>query len=785
MTSSPIPARTQLLAVVLGTVAFCLGYFLDGFIPVLDTRLALDVFVQFYREWRFTGRFPGWLELGQFGFPSHTIEWFLIGAPQTIFMMIGRILDVSDAVTLFKCALVLEMIVLATGAWWFAGQWTSADRVGSCLRIGFALWLAGSTPWMTGSNFSFHFISGLPWLLGFVTRWLNRPSALGFAGILFSALAYAWGNISYFVPAIALAVLVYSFVYWVITRKSDLRMSTRSGLPVRVGGYVLALVGLIGAGAYVWVATHAVEGMTFGPSGRDPVTGKVDLVIFLTHGGEISAGRFHEALTGIRPFREAPLFLGVFVALGVVLQIFFVRSAVGLSVLGSAAVLHLLSQGGLTADALYRIFAPIAFYRHLGFLPCMTKVFLGIAAFSAWSQLFAREDLRARVQVWASAFAHRRWIGIAVLAFVAWSIWDFTVSEMLHRFFSETGCKEPILRKCGLNPWTISTALLLFQLMAPVVAIALLLLGLNQSGTVRSGLLASWILAEVSLLSLSTLVQFPRDRVRASAFKEVYQQAMEAPSHLGLRRTDVSVESEVGKNFLVRHAYDFGGHWIEGAQYAWQYGTHGLDPCLPRGRADFWPRGISQVLKARGAKETIYPDGKVTDPWLAAALGCTADRARWVTSASPASTQPAQSAIELSSSQPTLEHVWMQVAPEKIRVQQQPRSLKIERPALGRQIATVGPSQGDAWIYWSIPYAEGWRWIDEAGSVSQPVIANGGFMATPVSAGAGTYRLEYVDQTQVGRATALMRAVATVVVLAWLAWMIMQLISRSNEPKQA
>jgi hypothetical protein len=360
-----------------------LFYFRPAFIPVGDTMHVFCMFYFFYNEFFTHGHLAQWMPFSAFGVPSLLPQVAGITPVRYAVGLFAVMLQIREVLAVWKFTVLLEQMVFLLGLYLLSRVLYSRRSAVFFVCLGGIL----STFWWEQIFFGFHVFYLLPLVLYLMLMFLKkgRPEYFWMAGL---------AAISAFVGVTPYAAGLWLFIFLIILAALSWRHrdSWARLLVPRRANIVLAVLFFGMAAVYVYAVCAQSRGVEILSGGRDPHTGKCLLSDFLQHGGLVSPGAVLRAfVTG--DVRHKVGDVGNLAYIGLLPLVFFlwavarVRNTIYYALLVITAALTALSFGGIAARILYH-FPLVGYYRHLGYLYGLIKVFILLCAGFGWEHFF-------------------------------------------------------------------------------------------------------------------------------------------------------------------------------------------------------------------------------------------------------------------------------------------------------------------------------------------------------------------------------------------------------------
>lgn len=384
------PASTSKTAVNKGFMALTLflafvnlPYLLKILLPIHDTSHLFRIFYFFYNDAFYNAQLPQWLPFGFYGFQS-SLEFSLISPACLLTGLVGLALRVRDAMLLYNAALLIEQYVMLIGMYRLGRL--LFEHEATVMAVCISMICGNVLGTQLGLNFRMFYL--IPLVLYFVLLYFRdkRPRDL-MAGLIVSLLWFQ-GVASYVVAVPALAISSVFLGMAVADLRQWREYAAVSRREALTGAVLFALfIAVLGA-YYLYLKGSMDEAVLLSP-GRNPDF-SVTLERFLTfpNTGRLGLGKFmgmvlpYELGTdGFLGF-ESTTYFGLIPLCLAIYACIAVRGRVLYSLIFSVLMLGLLSVGSMTpvAEALYRWFPLMKYYRHIGYAAAAYKVLIPIIA---------------------------------------------------------------------------------------------------------------------------------------------------------------------------------------------------------------------------------------------------------------------------------------------------------------------------------------------------------------------------------------------------------------------
>lgn len=565
-------------------------YYASTFVPCADTLLQFHLFHFFYSELYYHGHVAEWFPYGTYGLPGHF--YFIIESSLSwAFMFLGALLKIKNALALFKASMIFEQLLLLLGTYLFSRKvFTRRSTV-------FVVCLVTecSTIWFSQYFFNFRLYFLLPLVLYFLVTFFEdrRPECFWLAGItcLVWGLGLLYGAVLVFY-VLAVIFLALLFKYGDAWRCIFCR-SPKNWLFFALFAVLLA--------ACAYYQLNAADNILVQRLGRDPVTKRIPLEVFLTYGG---SSRFAEVLwcflvgwpcylPAASPW-DNTVYIGLLPLVFFIWAVFNVKEPLFRGMAISAIALAAFSFGGVVAKAAFHL-PGMPLYRHIGLVYGLVKMLMILCAGFGWERFLLSKN-RFRYLSVGSVFL----IFLLLGGYLIFSVENNIVRDMQPEFF------QRISRGGEWLTWTYLRAAvyLVLPLAAMVMAGAAAWVRSRKTdwripewgvpAVLISGLLFDvlsfqYVVAqEVSRLPPALSGTLDSFRVNRLEFQgERYWKPVNARQQQAKTLTD--------------------GVYNRGAVHGLAYNFIQFDPCKSEYRSDWWSPGVPKLLDAASAN---YPGAR-------------------------------------------------------------------------------------------------------------------------------------------------------------------------------
>lgn len=604
-----------LLALVGIVCVINLPYWDPRFMVGHDTKNTYLVFHYFYNHLVWYSELPHWLPFGEYGYNSLFYQLCDFSPCTYLAGLLGWVLRMRDTLLLFKLSAFGDQLVF------LLGLHLLSRRLYKQRRTAFLVCLMGvaSVVWTWQIYWCLRQFYLIPLVLYFYHTFLeDRLSWAFWAGILTMLISLV-GGLPYWAPIYAFLMIIMTL----ILLPSHWRSFACLLRPSRADAALMSLIVLC-AVSLGYVLTTCLAGLHNYAPGRSLSGMKTHLQTYLTYIAPVW-GQLHSFIDGTLPDRpmgsnqpaDLTLYVGLLSIVGFVVACLRVRNIWFYSLAGGMAAVALLADSGAFSWLLYRGMPGLDKFRHLGLLLEVVKVLLLLAGGFGIERILAALECRERL-----AARFRPALFLSLLAALV-LVLDMLVSSQayLPEAWSSPMVLEQMLPQGG--GWVI-------------VRLAVWALALTALFVVPRIPRVARFLPAVALPVLISCACFI-DMACFQAYHWTNRSSGQYAGHLELEplkfieaRTWEPSEDALQKDRVIRSSP--GGAYLAFYANALQY-----DLCKPFGRVDIFPKGVHELVTARGglpSQQTIWetflpPD----DAELLAVLGCTAPKVRFVTRA--------------------------------------------------------------------------------------------------------------------------------------------------------
>jgi len=604
-----------LLALVGILLAINLPYWSPDFMVGHDTKNTYLVFHYFYNHLFWYAELPHWLPFGEYGYNALFYQLCDFSPSTYLTGLLGWGLRVRDSLFLFKLSVFGDQLIF------LLGLNLLSRRLYNRRLTAFLVCLIGisSVVWTWQIYWCLRQFYLIPLVLYFYYRFLEeRTSWCFWAGILM-LLSSLVGGLPYWAP-------IYAFLFIVMTIiLLPSRWRSFSCLLRPTAKDLVLIVMIVACAAAVgYVIVTCLAGLHNYAPGRSLGEMRTNLQTYLTYvapiWGELHAffdGTLPERLVRLNQPEDLNLYVGLLALAGFAVAFLRVRNVWFYSLAGGMVALALLADSGAVSWLLYWLMPGLDKFRHLGLLLELVKVLLLLAGGFGVDQLL---DSIADRERFAGQF--RPLLLLSLLAGLC-LVLDMLVSSQAYQpaAWSSPMVLSDMLPQGG--GWVV--------LRLAVWALALCALFAIPRIQRLAGVLPATVLP--GLVVAACLV----DMVSFQGYHWTNRSTAPYAGHLELEPLVFSDSRSRGPSAAAMHKHDIIMSSPGGAYLAFYANALQHDLCVPMGRVDIFPKGVHELVTARGASPSQYDFGETflppDDPQLLTVLGCEVPKLRFVTQA--------------------------------------------------------------------------------------------------------------------------------------------------------
>lgn len=604
-----------LLALICLLVVINIPYWDSQFMVGSDTKNTYLAFHYFYNHLVWYSELPQWLPYGEYGYSSLFYQICDFSPSSYLTGLIGWALRVRNTLILFKLAAFGDQLLFLLGLH-LLSRYIYRHRI-TCFII--CLLGIGSVVWTWQIYWCLRFFYLVPLALYFYYRFFVERLSWAFWATLLTLLFVLVGGLPYWVPIYFYLFLVMTLImlpeYW-RSFGSLFRPGWRDGL--------LAAVVVSSVIALGYVLLTCLEGLHNYSPGRATEGMYTDLKTFLTFNSPF--WRYvHSFIDGTVPYGEEPtgfltdlnLYVGLLPLGTLLFALLHVRNRIFFSLVGGLAAILLLAANGMSSVVLYWLMPGMKAFRHLGLLLEFAKVLLLLSAGFGLDLLITRLKVRGWLKKHFSTFVY-----VSLMVGLCVSL-DMVVSQMAYN----PKCWTSPMQFAAMLPKggeLISIRLAVWGIILTVIFVGGRAPSLGRFLTVR---MVTVLLVVACLVDMGTFQCFQWQY--SSHSKNAGRLELRPLSYNNRRDKEYTAEAKRDDK-IIRYSEDavYLGYYANIIQY---------DPCIPARLIQLFPRGVHELVTARGANPvqqkmwgTFLP---FSDHPLLDVLGCDANKIRFVTQA--------------------------------------------------------------------------------------------------------------------------------------------------------
>lgn len=603
-----------LLLLIVFLAAINIPYWGRQFMVGHDTKNIYLIFHYFYNHLVWYGELPQWLPYGEYGYSSLFYQLCNISPCTYLAGFLGWLLRVKDTLILFKLAAFGDQLLFLFGLHLLSGK-LYRNRI-TCFVI--CLLGVGCVVWTWQIYWGLRFFYLLPLALYFFYRFFDEHLSWAFWGTLLTLLFSFVGGLPYWAP-------IYLFLFLVMTLVMLPGHWRAFGTLLRPGwrGGLLALVVVVSTVALGYLLLTCLDGLHNYSPGRATRGMYTDLRTFLTFNDPvwryahlfIDGAKLSGAIDGYPD--DLILYVGLLPVGILLMAILYVRDRKFCSLFGGLAAILLIAGSGLSSIVLYWLIPGMKTFRHLGLLLALAKILLLLSAG------FGIDLLASRLKVRGWLEEHFRPITYFTLLAGLCIIFDMVVSQMVYNPKSWATPMQLALMLPKGGEWIV------VRLAVWAVALTLLFacVRLKTLNKRLSPQFALGMLVFVCLIDIGSYQLFQwHNRCQG---KYAGRLELTPLRYHDVRKVELSTESKRDDAVIKSSENEsYHGFYANIVQH---------DPCVPVGHIDIFPRGVHELVTARGANPV---QGKIwgtfipfSDPLLLNVLGCNDNKLRFVSQA--------------------------------------------------------------------------------------------------------------------------------------------------------
>ncbi len=558
---------------------------LPDFVPIHDTFQVFGMFHYYYSEFFFNNQIVQWLPFETYGMDSHYFQTMNFSPFSYLAFVIGKILQIRNALFLFKISVLMEQLALLVGSFLLGQRLFKSKTAVHMLCIA----AVGSTVWFSSLLLNFRVYYLMPFILLFLVLFIQekKPQFFWIAGL--SAMAWFMGATSY---AVFIWVLIFTiFLVLMTIRQPDLWKNLFSKSKTNVFWMGLFFIVLI---AFIIFVSQSLQSIDIMSPDREPVSGRMGLKTFLGYGGNPNPAMLIQNMVLAQPHYlqvgsfDNTVYMGLLPIVFLLWGILKVRDKFHLSFLTMAFVLIWMSFGGIFASLIY-FFPGMHFYRHVGLVYGIVKYLLLLSAAYGFDYFWSQNRKRL-------------WILLLLLFVLVIGAFDLTIAPSL---FAHKNWRSPVEAISGLllqfdSPFIkFLFYIIAFAFIAITSGIIFLLQRCKKNSfKPKISSLAQFflLLALVCDLTMFQFVVFNfNPRLPAEYFSSLTSVMIRAPVYQAFRTPMPLGERQIQAMRLIKSP-------IVKTKYSTNYNFAQYDPCISDFRIDVIDSDIRKMTGAKGAQ---------------------------------------------------------------------------------------------------------------------------------------------------------------------------------------
>jgi hypothetical protein len=297
---------------------------------------------------------------------------------QSALLQAPWIVQRADLLTVFHIGMFVDQLILLAGTWLLARRFFSVPAATFVTMS-----IVGSAVWLDQPYWNFRLYYALPLVLELGHRFIDEGRWRWFllAGNLLAVQTI--GNLPYFIPFVSFVVCAY-FLTYAAANPSSLRETLRRlrwGVPAIAA---LAFTALSFALAYHLLTIGISELVNVNP-GRHP-DARIDLDGFLTYGGHTHLSKWIDLVLNVSPWLDFTVYAGILIAPLAIAGVVTDRRGRHFALM--AGILLLFTIGSILSVVAFHVWPGMQYFRHIGLVSPLVKVFLCFVAGAGFERLF-------------------------------------------------------------------------------------------------------------------------------------------------------------------------------------------------------------------------------------------------------------------------------------------------------------------------------------------------------------------------------------------------------------
>ena len=313
---------------------------------------------------------------------------------QNVLLYTASLLRSVDLLFVYHLGIFIDEMILLTGTWLLARRFFPTSAV-----FFIAVSVVGSCVWLDQPYWNFRLYYAIPLVLELGHRFLDTGRwRWCFLALNLLALQSV-GNLPYFIPLASFVVFAYFAWYaaanhrfvWKRLRSLRWRWAAASALILGATSFLVAYKCL----------TIGTDQLVSYNVGRGP-DGTTDLNGFLTYGGVTDLHKWIDLVLNLSPWLDLTLYAGILL-MPLLLCGLLVADRRRIHLVLFAVTMLSFTLGTIVSVALYYAWPGMTYFRHIGLVSPLVKVFFCFVAGIGFEWLFERHPSRSKWAVRAAA----------------------------------------------------------------------------------------------------------------------------------------------------------------------------------------------------------------------------------------------------------------------------------------------------------------------------------------------------------------------------------------------
>jgi len=331
------------------------------------------------------GEIPQWIPFIFHGIPG-THYYCLqdcFGVLSQALFHVGSLLPDVGVLTLFYSDVLLGEVMLLLGTWLWAKRLFPSVYARFFVVVG----VLGSCVWYSQTYYNFGFYAALPLIIYLLHTFLDK----GQWRYLFAAFSlwvlHSLTILAYFIPVTSFVLFIYFFCYLLFNWK-EVRQGI-SKLPWKGGALWACLIGIIFSAALFYIIVLAKDHQVVNITPGRASDGTVSLSTFLEYDKSFRATKWIELLLRQSWLRDLTLYTGFFTIAFAFYALLACSKRKVLPLFLTLALLGCFSMSGPVAVVAYRFWPLMKYFRHIGLVSSVLRIFLCMIAGFGFEAFFA------------------------------------------------------------------------------------------------------------------------------------------------------------------------------------------------------------------------------------------------------------------------------------------------------------------------------------------------------------------------------------------------------------